>query len=248
LVSQAPGRIVRFLGERPCAAAGLLCKRDPTDNGIDENAGCAAKVDMTLEYGCMSSEGLKSKKFAVLEFKFAEYSDNRIQRNGTVLAQTFVPLVGMEATLGIAMSSNAVKIYRMDQMPQDSAGNQPVKLYRYPDDGKLLFYRSDLASKRLFALLLIEIARISQTQLPPPKAEEENASPSNKRPREGEDPRDRSRTNPDTDQKKPRPQDGKSTGDHTFLASTADGAHTVSFKSICLEARYTDEELQELMR
>jgi hypothetical protein len=224
------------------AAAGLLSKQNPANGAIHEDAGCATKVDLLLGFG-LDDPARRCRWLAAIETKSLSVTDNRIHAQGSFLAQTLLGWIALDAELGIALSANAFKVY-WKTFPENQL-EDAVEMFRFPADGRFLLYRDNHQSRREFALIMIELARLSLTELEEEEEDEENKSPLSKQVKLNEDGNE-SKT-PNTDKKVQRKQQEQGPSSSTsFFVNPEGTTDKVFMKSISLESHYSKQELDDM--
>ena len=225
------------------AAAGLLSKQNPEDGGIHEDAGCATKVDLLLGFG-LDDPARRCRWLAAIETKSLSVTDNRIHVQGSFLAQTLLGWIALDAELGIALSANAFKVY-WKTFPENPL-EEAVEMFRFPADGGFLFYRNNRQSRREFALIMIELARLSLTQLEEEEEDDddENKSPLSKQVKLNEDGNESKTPNTDKKAKRKQPEQGPSST--SFFVNPEGTTDKVFMKSISLESHYSKQELDDM--
>ena len=243
----------RQLSESLSAAAGLIAKRSPQQpQEIDDRAGYSGRVDIRYKFGV---EPRKEDTFLVVE---AKYLKTPVEPHrwyvvsNSLMPQILQSLIGHGAPVGLALTQEGLKVFLFEEVPDNEITDQE-RLILDGKTGKLMrilcfpeaegeFFRPDFTRIDEALQIIGELARIisafkeAVTPIQAPKSDPTTPLTADRvggrhQPTGGPAVRGVARS--------------KAMNQPYFLRDSEGGMKRV--ESICLQAFYTDKEIEDLL-
>ena len=226
--------------ERYAAASGFLCKRKypGRDDVIDEDAGYMGKTDCVFFFG--SPKELQDEILCAIEFKHLKTPNIVVGHrwmtvSGALIAQILQSLVGHDAPVGLAITEQGFRVFVREEVEDGT-----TVIHTWPAGENFYYPHFEGPVEDDEGLqILIDIIRLATRPKELPSAAQ-SSRPSSRGGTAPSSPR----TPPKSDEESSNePAQKKPRGDKTLRIRSVDGAIR-NVKSLCLESRFTPEELR----